>query len=133
MSYSFTSESVTCGHPDKVCDQIADNILDEILKVDPNSRVACEVTATTNSLNIMGEVTTSAKVNYDYIARDVIRKIGYVEPDRGFDYKNCHINVNIHEQSPDIAVGIKRKDILVSGAVYQGGWKEGRVGKECRR
>ena len=80
MHTLFTSESVTKGHPDKVCDQIADAILDALLAQDPMSHVACEVTAITDAVHIFGEITTTAKVNYEQIARDTIRKIGYTEP-----------------------------------------------------
>ena len=80
----FTSESVTRGHPDKLCDQIADRILDEILRQDPESHVACEVTAATEQVHIFGEITTDARLNYEEIARKVIREIGYTQPGRGF-------------------------------------------------
>lgn len=85
MTTYFTSESVTKGHPDKVCDQIADAILDALLAQDPMSRVACEVTAATDSVHIFGEITTAATVDYEAIARDAIRAIGYTEPGHGFD------------------------------------------------
>lgn len=123
MNYFFTSESVTCGHPDKVCDQIADRILDEILKQDPDSHVACEVTCATDQVHIFGEVTTSAKVDYESVARHVIRKIGYTVPGVGFDASTCKITVDLHEQSPDIARGINRQrevDVLDNGAGDQG-------------
>ena len=81
----FTSESVTEGHPDKICDQIADNILDALLKEDPESRVACEVTATTGLIHIMGEITTKAFVDYEKIARNTLRNIGYTSSEIGFD------------------------------------------------
>lgn len=104
MRKLFTSESVTCGHPDKVCDRIADGILDEILKQDPMARTAIECCAAYDRLLIMGEVTTTAKVNYEAIARDVIRKIGY---DFGrFAYDKCNVMVAVHEQSADIALGV---------------------------
>ncbi len=106
MRVYFTSESVTEGHPDKVCDQISDGILDAVLAQDPLSRVACEVTAETGAVHIMGEITTNAKVDYIGIARDVIKEIGYDNPDEGFDYKTCSITCNIHSQSPDIAMGV---------------------------
>lgn len=123
MNYYFTSEAVTCGHPDKVCDQIADRILDELLSQDPESRVACEVTCATDRVHIFGEVTTSAKLDYASIARRVISEIGYTEPGHGFDAATCKITVDLHEQSPDIARGISRQreiDILDNGAGDQG-------------
>ena len=104
----FTSESVTEGHPDKICDQISDGILDEILKQDPYGRVACECCCTTNFLLIMGEITTTAKVDYDKVARDIIREIGYTDESIGFDADTCEIEVRIHEQSPDIAMGVDK-------------------------
>ena len=119
----FTSESVTCGHPDKVCDQIADRILDGLLEQDPRSRVACEVTCATNSVHIFGEVTTTAELDYAAAARRVIREIGYTTPGQGFDAESCKIQVDLHEQSPDIARGIDRRtqsELLNSGAGDQG-------------
>ena len=104
----FTSESVTCGHPDKVCDQVADKILDELLAQDSQSRVACEVTCAENQMHIFGEVTTEAEVNYRAVARQVIEEIGYTKPGRGFDAATCGISVDLHCQSPDIARGISR-------------------------
>ena len=104
MRKFFTSESVTCGHPDKVCDKIADGILDEILKQDPMARTAIECCAAYDRLLIMGEVTAAARVDYEKIARAVIRGIGY---DFGkFAYDRCRIMVAVHEQSPDIALGV---------------------------
>lgn len=123
MHTNFTSESVTCGHPDKVCDQIADRILDELLKQDPASRAACEVTCATDQVHIFGEVTTRAYVDYEAIAREVISEIGYTAPNRGFDMTSCRITVDLHEQSPDIAMGITRKnesEALNAGAGDQG-------------
>ena len=119
----FTSESVTQGHPDKLCDQIADRILDEILRQDPESHVACEVTAATEQVHIFGEITTDARLDYEEIARKVIREIGYTQPGRGFDADSCRVNVDLHTQSPDIARGIKRKnadEMLNAGAGDQG-------------
>ena len=123
MKTFFTSESVTCGHPDKVCDQIADRILDALLEQDPDSRVACEVTCATNQVHIFGEITSRAKVDYPSVARQVIEEIGYTRPGRGFDAVHCEIRVDLHEQSPDIARGIKRRterELLDSGAGDQG-------------
>ena len=123
MKQFFTSESVTCGHPDKICDQIADRILDELLMQDPESRSACEVTCAVDQVHIFGEVTTTAKVDYEAVARKVIAEIGYTAPRRGFDAENCRITVDLHEQSPDIAMGITRRgkvEELNSGAGDQG-------------
>ncbi len=119
----FTSESITCGHPDKVCDQIADRILDCLLERDPHSRVACEVTCAVNSVHIFGEVTTTASIDYEAETRRVIREIGYTTPGLGFDAETCSIRVELHEQSPDIARGIDRRaesELLSSGAGDQG-------------
>lgn len=102
----FTSESVTEGHPDKICDQISDAILDACLEQDPFSRVACECLITTNKLIIAGEITTQAQVNYEVIARKVICDIGYDSEEKFFDGKNCEVEVLIHTQSPDIAMGV---------------------------
>lgn len=123
MNSFFTSESVTCGHPDKVCDQIADRILDEMLRQDPQSRSACEVTCATNQVHIFGEVTTAARVDYEAVARKVITEIGYTAPGHGFDAESCRISIDLHEQSPDIAMGIGRRtksEELDSGAGDQG-------------
>ena len=119
----FTSESVTCGHPDKVCDQVADKILDELLAQDPDSRVACEVTCAENQMHIFGEITSEAKVNYRAVAQQVIAEIGYTKPGRGFDADTCAITVDLHHQSPDIARGIARSreaEQLDAGAGDQG-------------
>ena len=103
--YLFTSESVTEGHPDKICDQISDAVLDAILAKDPNGRVACETTASTGLVHIMGEITTSCYVDIPKIAREVIRDIGYDRAKYGFDCDTCGIITNIDEQSGDIAHG----------------------------
>lgn len=117
----FTSESVSCGHPDKLCDQISDAVLDTCLKEDKNSRVACEVYATTNMIIIGGEITTFAKIDYDKIAREVIKDIGYDSIEKGLDYKTCEIKVLVKSQSPDIAQGVNRSDDnSVLGAGDQG-------------
>lgn len=104
----FTSESVTEGHPDKICDQISDAILDELLKQDPDSRVACETCVTTNFVLLMGEVSTKASVDYEKTVRDVIREIGYTDESMGFDADSCRIDIRLDEQSPDIAMGVDR-------------------------
>lgn len=116
----FTSESVSEGHPDKVCDQIADAILDECLKQDPTSRVACEVFATTNFVMIGGEITSKAKVDYKRVAKDVIRDIGYTKKEYGFSDKNIKIMVKMHQQSPDIAMGVDAEKAEDIGAGDQG-------------
>ena len=120
MKTILTSESVTCGHPDKVCDQISDAILDAILAQDPEAHVACEVTAWTDNVNIMGEVTAAAHPDYEAIARRVIRDIGYDKPGVGFDAGSCRIHVNLHTQSPDIAQGVDHKSQADTGAGDQG-------------
>ena len=104
----FTSESVTEGHPDKICDQISDAVLDAILAKDPNGRVACETTASTGLVHIMGEITTSCYVDIPKIAREVIRDIGYDRAKYGFDCDTCGIISNIDEQSSDIALGVDK-------------------------
>ena len=102
----FTSESVTEGHPDKICDQISDAILDALLEKDPNSRVACEVTASTGLVHIMGEITTEGYVDFQKVVRDVVRDIGYTRAKYGFDADTCAVLSNVDEQSPDIAMGV---------------------------
>lgn len=104
----FSSESVTEGHPDKVCDQIADAVLDRILTLDPKARVACECIATTGLLLAMGEISTECYVDIPSIARETIRQIGYDNPIYGFDYKSCAVLTAIDEQSPDIAMGVDK-------------------------
>ena len=104
--YLFTSESVTEGHPDKICDQISDAVLDAILEKDPNGRVACETAVSTGLVHIMGEITTSCYVDIPKIAREVIRSIGYDRAKYGFDCDTCGIITNIDEQSGDIAMGV---------------------------
>ena len=124
----FTSESVTEGHPDKICDQISDAVLDAIFEKDPNGRVACETTASTGLIHIMGEITTSCYVDIPKIARDVIRDIGYDNATYGFDCNTCAVITNIDEQSGDIALGVDKsleakasgEDELDNGAGDQG-------------
>ena len=120
MKTILTSESVTRGHPDKVCDQISDAILDAILAQDPEAHVACEVTAWPDNVNIMGEVTAAAHPDYEAIARRVIRDIGYDKPGVGFDANSCRVSVNLHTQSPDIAQGVDHKAQEDTGAGDQG-------------
>lgn len=119
MSYLFTSESVTEGHPDKVCDQISDSVLDAILSQDPNARVACETFATTNFILVGGEVKTSAHVDYEQIARDTLKRIGYDDEAKGIDYKTCEVKVLVHEQSQEINEGVDKEDGQI-GAGDQG-------------
>ena len=125
MKSFFTSESVTCGHPDKVCDQIADRILDTVLTVDSEAHVACETTCTTNQVHIFGEISSKGSLDTDIadIARHVIQEIGYTELRRGFDAATCDVHIDLDEQSPDIAMGIRRlntSEILNNGAGDQG-------------
>lgn len=106
MKKFFTSESVTIGHPDKICDNISDAILDTIISVDPTARVACECSVTTNLVLIMGEITTTAKIDAEKIAREVIKDIGYVDPKTGFSADTAEVIVRLNKQSPDIALGV---------------------------
>ena len=115
MSYLFTSESVTEGHPDKVCDRVSDSILDAILSQDKNAHVACETTATTGRINIMGEVSTTAKVDFEAIARKAICEIGYDCERATFDGNTCEVNVHMDCQSPDIAMGVNASYELKDG------------------
>ncbi len=107
-SYLFTSESVTEGHPDKICDKISDAILDEILRQDPDSRVACETFATTGIITVMGEVTTKASVDIQDIVRKTVADIGYDRAKYGFDAATCAVLSSLHKQSPDIAMGVDK-------------------------
>ncbi len=108
MRQFFTSESVTEGHPDKICDRISDSVLDAILAQDPTARVACETATTTGLILVMGEITTNAKFDAQEIARETVREIGYDHSDKGFDCDTCGVVVSIHRQSPDIAMGVDR-------------------------
>jgi len=105
-NYFFTSESVSEGHPDKVCDQISDGVLDAFLKQDPKSRVACETLVTTHHVTVAGEVTSTGSVDVEKIAREVIQKIGYNSDEVFFNGKTCEVQVKLHAQSPDIAMGV---------------------------
>src|SRR5512135_904898 len=105
-NYLFTSESVTEGHPDKIADQISDAVLDALLAQDPLSRVACETLVTTGLVVVAGEITTKAIVNIPDVVRNAIKKIGYNDPDLGFDSENCAVMVTIDRQSPDISQGV---------------------------
>ena len=117
MKRLFTSESVTEGHPDKICDQISDAILDEALRQDPGSRVACETFVTTGLCTVMGEITTAGYIDFQEVAREVIRDIGYTKSEYGFDYKSCGVLSSVHAQSADIALGTNDE---VGGAGDQG-------------
>jgi S-adenosylmethionine synthetase len=116
----FTSESVTVGHPDKVCDQVSDAILDNLLAQDPNSRVACETLATTGMVLIAGEITTEGYSDFQKIVRETVREIGYTRAHYGFDWETCCVLSTIHEQSPDIAMGVDEKNGHEQGAGDQG-------------
>ncbi len=115
-NYLFTSESVTEGHPDKICDQISDAILDSIISQDKNCRVACETTVTTGIINIIGEISTNCYIDIPKIARSVIKNIGYHDSEFGFDYKTCAVVTSIHEQSKDIALGVDNSNERKSGS-----------------
>jgi len=104
--YLFTSESVTEGHPDKMCDQVSDAILDAIIREDPNARVACETATTTGLVVVLGEISTTTYVDFQQVVRDTVRDIGYTKAEYGFDYLTCGTLVSIKEQSPDIAQGV---------------------------
>ncbi len=116
----FTSESVSMGHPDKVCDQISDAVVDACLKVDPSSRVACETLATTGTVIVAGEITTAAELDYQELVRSTIRDIGYTDPTLGFSHDSCGVGVYVHRQSPDINRGVDKKDKSDQGAGDQG-------------
>ncbi|MGB1274418.1 MAG: methionine adenosyltransferase [Nannocystaceae bacterium] len=116
----FTSESVTEGHPDKICDKISDAVLDAIIREDPNCRVACESLVKTGYVNVAGEITTRTYVNIPKIVRDTVREIGYVSSDMGFDANSCGVLVAIEGQSPDIAVGVDAQTEKEQGAGDQG-------------
>lgn len=113
--FIFTSESVTQGHPDKLCDQISDGILDEIIRQDKNARVACETVCTTGQIVIAGEISTTANINITDVARNVICEAGYNRSDMSFDGNSCGILVAVHSQSPDIAMGVDRSFEMKAG------------------
>jgi S-adenosylmethionine synthetase len=115
--YLLTSESVTEGHPDKLCDQISDAVLDTIMKQDPYGRVACETAVTTGLVVVLGEITTSCYVDVPQVVRKVVQEVGYTDPQYGFDYQSCGILVSITEQSADIDMGVSKSQEAKKGAV----------------
>lgn len=117
-NYLFTSESVSMGHPDKVSDQISDGILDAILAQDPASRVACETLCTTDLVVLAGEITTRAKINHEEIVREIVRDIGYVGEDMGFNADSCRVFLGLHSQSGDIAMGVDREGAGDQGLMF---------------
>ncbi|KAF8623474.1 hypothetical protein AX15_006258 [Amanita polypyramis BW_CC] len=118
--FLFTSESVGEGHPDKICDQVSDAILDACLEQDPYSKVACETAAKTGMIMVFGEISTRAHIDYQSVIRETIKKIGYDDSSKGFDYKTCNILVAIEQQSPDIAQGLDKGSLEAHGAGDQG-------------
>lgn len=116
----FTSESVTEGHPDKICDSISDSILDDLLRQDTKSRVACETLVTTGLVLISGEITSSGYCDFQKVVRDAVKEIGYTRAKYGFDYETCSVLSSIHEQSPDISIGVNETDEHEQGAGDQG-------------
>ena len=119
-NFIFTSESVTEGHPDKMADQISDSILDEALRNDKNSRVACETLVTTGLVVLAGEITTNSIIDYSKVAREKVKDIGYSDSSMGFDYETCAVMVTIDRQSSDIAMGVDEDKDKEQGAGDQG-------------
>jgi len=116
--YLFTSESVSMGHPDKLADQISDGVLDALLAQDPHSRVACETLVTTDFCLLAGEITSKAKVDFEKVAREVIKSVGYTHDDIGFNDKTCEVVIKLHSQSPDIAMGVDRDGAGDQGLMF---------------
>ena len=116
--FVFTSESVSMGHPDKVSDQVSDGVLDALLAQDPMSRVACETLCTTDLLVLAGEITSNAQADYEQVARDVVRSIGYTSDDIGFNADTCTVDVKLHSQSGDIAMGVDREGAGDQGLMF---------------
>ncbi|REJ73990.1 MAG: methionine adenosyltransferase [Planctomycetota bacterium] len=116
--FIFTSESVSMGHPDKVSDQVSDGVLDALLAQDATSRVACETLCTTDYLVLAGEITSQADVDYEQVARDVVREIGYTSDDIGFNADTCEVNVRLHQQSGDIAMGVDKDGAGDQGLMF---------------
>ena len=117
-NHLFTSESVTEGHPDKISDQISDAVLDDIMREDPNGRVACETLVTTGMAFVSGEITTCWYVDIPKLVRNTIREIGYTDAAYGFDYETCAVVTSIDEQSPDIALGVDRQGAGDQGMMF---------------
>jgi S-adenosylmethionine synthetase len=118
--YLFTSESVTEGHPDKLCDQVSDGVLDAVMKEDPHGRVACETLTKTGFVMVAGEITTSARLDFPALVRAVVKDIGYDDSSAGFDYKTCGVMVAIEQQSPDIAQGVDGKGVYTKDELGAG-------------
>ena len=114
----FTSESVTEGHPDKIADRISDSVLDAALAQDPLSRVACESLLTTGLIVVAGEITTRAHLDYQELAREAVRQVGYCDARFGFDCDTCGVLISVHQQSPDIAMGVDREGAGDQGMMF---------------
>ncbi len=119
-TFLFTSESVGEGHPDKICDQVSDAVLDAHLREDPDARVACETYAKTGMILVGGEITSKARVDYQKVIRETIRKIGYDSSEKGFDCTTCNVLLAVEEQSPDISQAVTKSDPEDVGAGDQG-------------
>ena len=120
MRHVLTSEAVTRGHPDKLCDQVADGVLDALLTEDPEARVACEAAVWENHLLLFGEISARQEPDYEVVAREILRDIGYDRPGLGLDADHCDIQIRFHPQSPDIAQGVSHRSAEDTGAGDQG-------------